>query len=49
MVLNIVGGVFLVVAIIIVVGAIKIIPQANAGIIERLGTTHVARLPVECG
>ncbi len=45
MVLNIVGGVFLVVAIIIVVGAIKIIPQANAGIIERLGKYHRTLTP----
>ncbi|MEI6649657.1 MAG: SPFH domain-containing protein [Actinomycetes bacterium] len=45
MVLNIVGGIFLVVAIIIVVGAIKIIPQANAGIIERLGKYHRTLTP----
>ena len=37
---NIVLVVFLALAVIIVMGAIKIIPQASAGIIERLGKYH---------
>lgn len=35
--INIALAVFLAIAIIIVIGAIKIIPQANAGVVERLG------------
>lgn len=38
--INIALAVFLAIAIIIVIGAIKIIPQANAGIVERLGKYH---------
>ena len=37
---NIVLAVLIVIAIVIVAGAIKIIPQANAGITERLGKYH---------
>jgi len=37
---NIALAVLLVIAVVIVVGAIKIIPQASAGIIERLGKYH---------
>jgi regulator of protease activity HflC (stomatin/prohibitin superfamily) len=40
MTVNIVLGVLLLIAVIIVVSAIKIIPQASAGIIERLGKYH---------
>lgn len=38
--INIALAVLLAIAIIIVIGAIKIIPQANAGIVERLGKYH---------
>lgn len=40
MTLNIALAVLLVIAVVIVIGAIKIIPQASAGIIERLGKYH---------
>ena len=40
MTLNIALAVLLVIAVVIVVGAIKIIPQASAGIVERLGKYH---------
>lgn len=40
MTLNIALAVLLVIAVVIVISAIKIIPQANAGIIERLGKYH---------
>jgi regulator of protease activity HflC (stomatin/prohibitin superfamily) len=38
-------GVLLLIAVVIVVGAIKIIPQASAGITERLGKYHRTLLP----
>ena len=37
---NIVLAVLLVIAVVIVIGAIKIVPQASAGITERLGKYH---------
>jgi regulator of protease activity HflC (stomatin/prohibitin superfamily) len=40
MTVNIVLAVLLLIAVIIVVSAIKIIPQASAGIVERLGKYH---------